>query len=335
MRRIMTVRILVILSLCTSLLGGCGTVPATSTPKEMTDVTIAMGFIPNVQFAPFYVAMEKGYFEEEGLNVSFNYGFDTDLIKLLAADEHQFVVGSGDQVILARAQGLPIVYVLNWFQQFPVSIVSLKETGISEPADLIGKVVGTPVMFGASYIGWKALAMSAGIPEEQVTLQAIGYTQVASLLEGRVDAAVCYTANEPVQLRVTGHEVHEILVSDYVNMVSNGLLTNEKTIRERPDTAQALVRATLRGIRDTVNNPEEAFELCLRHVPEAGGENAVMQKAVLMRSVEIWKADKYGVSHLDAWKLSVDFMMDAGLVDERPDVDSLFTNRFVDNARIE
>ena len=306
-----------------------GCAPAGGRPAATADVKIAMGFIPNVQFAPFYVAQEKGYFREEGLNVTFDYGWESDLVKLLAADELQFVVGSGDQVILARSQGLPIVYVLQWYRKFPVSVTSLAEKGITTPQDLVGKTVGTPVMHGASYVGWKALAYGAGLPEERINLQAIGYTQVASLLEGRVDAAVTYVANEPVQLRLAGHQINEFLVSDYFDLVSNGLMTNEKSVDERDETVGALVRALTRGISFAIANPDETFEICLKHAPEAGGDNRAAQEAVLKRSIELWRADQVGLSSRESWAASQQFMLEVGLIDRATDVDEMFTNRFV------
>lgn len=312
-------------------LAGCASEP-TPTLEGSTDVKVAMGFIPNVQFAPFYVSLENGYFHDEGLNVTFDYGMETDLIKLLAADELQFVVGSGDQVILARSQGLPIVYVLQWYRQFPVSVVSLAERGIRSPADLQGKVVGTPAMYGASYVGWKALVYGAGLQEERVTLQTIGYTQMASLLDGRVDAVICYVANEPVQLRLAGHQINEFLVSDYIDLVSNGLLTNEKSVKDRSGTVAALVRALVRGIEYAIADPDAAFEISLTYVPEAGGENEAAQRAVLQRSVELWRADQIGVSSRDSWAASQDFMLRMGLIGEAANVDALFTNRFVSNG---
>jgi len=314
-------------------LPGCAPALQPSRGAQITDVKIAMGFVPNVQFAPFYVAQEKGYFADEGLRITFDYGFDTDLIKLLATDEIQFVVGSGEQVILARSQGLPIVYVLQWYRKFPVSVVSLESKGIRSPQDLIGKRVGTPVMFGASYIGWKAVVEGAGLPEDKITLQTVGYTQVASLVEDRVDAAVCYTANEPVQLRAAGHAVNEIIASDYVDIVSNGLLTNEKSVSDRSETVQAVVRALRRGIGDTLKDPKEAFELTLKHVPAAGGENRAVQEAVLARSIELWRTDKVGLSSGESWTASQDFMFKAGLIDTPTDVGKMFTNGFVESEK--
>jgi NitT/TauT family transport system substrate-binding protein len=312
-------------------LGGCGPSQptATPTPPVPEKITLAMGFIPNVQFAPFYVAVEKGYFATESIEVEFDYGMETDLLKLVGAGELQFAVASGDQVILARAQGLPVVYVLNWYRRFPVCVVSLKEKGINRTKDLVGKMVGTPATEGASYIGWRALLHSEGIEEAQINLQVIGYTQVASLVEGRVDAAVCYALNEPVQMRQAGYSIDVIYVADYANLVSNGLITNEQTIAERPELVQGLVQAMLRGLKYTIEHPNEAFAICKKYVPEIAGDNEALQKAVLDESIKFWQGDRLGYSDRAAWEESQRFLHKIGLIDAEVDVDTLFTNRFV------
>ena len=310
---------------------GCGQPQPTATPAPPApeEITLAMGFIPNVQFAPFYVAEDEGYFAEENLAINFDYGMETDLLKLVGAGELWFAVASGDQVVLARAQGLPVVYVLNWYRKFPVCVVSLEEKGISGAKDLVGKRVGIPATEGASYIGWRALLHAEGIDEAQVNLQVIGYTQVASLTEGRVDAAVCYALNEPVQLGQAGYSIDVAYVADYANLVSNGLITNEQTIAERPELVQRLVRAVLHGLSYTIEHPDEAFAICKEHVPEIAGDNEALQKAVLVESIKFWQGDKLGHSDRAAWEESQRFMRQIGLIDAEVDVETLFTNQFV------
>lgn len=293
-------------------------------PSRPSEITLAMGYIPNVQFAPFYVALEKGYFAEEGLTIEFDYGMETDLLSLVGQGELQFAVASGDQVILARGQGLPVVYVMTYYKRFPIAVISL-ETPLEEPRDLIGHRVGAPGLYGANYIGWRALLYAAGIPEEEIPLDSIGYTQVASLTEGKVEAAVVYANNEPVQLRQEGYEPYILYVADYIDLVSNGLITNEETIAQHPDLVERLVRASLRGLRDTIEKPEEAFEICKRYVPEM----TEAQLAVLKETIPFWQSEPLGYSDPVAWDASQQFMLDVGLIDKETDVKEMFTNRFI------
>ena len=310
------------------ILSGCATPEPTAAPtSELRNVKLAMGFIPNVQFAPFYVAVERGYFAEEGLQIEFDYGFDTDLLKLVGTGERQFVVGSGDQVILARHQGLPVVYVMNWYRRFPVAVAALKP--LNGPQDLIGKTVGTPALQGASYIGWQALIHAAGINPADVKLVTIGYTQVESLVTEQVDAAVVYAMNEPVQLREEGYEPTVIPVVDYIDFVSNGLITNEQTIAQEPDLVHSIVRAILRSLRDTLDDPDAAFAIVRRYVPEIDDESAPLQRAVLEEALSFWRAEDLGRSAPAAWEASQALMHQIGLIETEVDVSTMFTNDFV------
>lgn len=321
----------VVLAIAMLFPAGCGPA-ATEEPAET--VTLAMGFVPNIQFAPFYVAVEKGYFAEEGITVQFDYGWETDLLKLVGSGDLQFAIASGDQVILARSQGLPVLYVLNWYRRFPVCVVSLAETGIEGPADLMGRQVGTPVTFGASYIGWRALLEATEVEGTGIELVSIGYTQAAALAEGQVDAAICYAMNEPVQMQVEGHELDIIYVVDYINLVSNGLITNDATAGERPELVRGMVRAALRGLAYTLDHPDEAFEISRQHVPELAGENEAVNRAILEESIRFWQAPlpELGRSDEEAWQASQQIMVQMELIGAEADVTAMFTNRFVDEV---
>lgn len=294
---------------------------------SITKVKIAMGYIPNIQFAPFYVALDKGYFREQGIDIEFNYGWETDIIQLLAKNELQFAIASGDQVIIARSQDLAVISFFNWYQRFPVSICSLASNNIRKPQDLIGKTVGTPAVFGASYIGWQAFLKQNNLSDKQIKLQVIGYTQVPSLTEKKVDAAICYSMNEPVQLQESGYKVNNIEIADYINLVSNSLLTNDKTIKDNPNLINSFALAFAKGLKTTIQNPELAFEISKKYIPEIKDDQT--QKAVLLASIRFWQADKLGFHLESRWQESVDTLKNFGLINKNIPLDQLFTNKFV------
>ena len=292
-------------------------------------VKLPLGYIPNVQFAPLYVAVEKGYFKEAGIEIEFDYSFETDAMALVGADELQFAVVSGEQILLARAQGLPVVYVAAWYQQYPVAVVSKAEQGIKAPADLKGKTIGLPGTFGANYIGLDALLFSAGLGDADVTLTPIGFTQVESLATDQVQAVSVYAANEPVQLRAQGYEINELLVADYVQLASNGLITNEKTIAENPDLVKRMVSVLVKALEYTIANPDEAYELSKPHVENLAQADEAMQKEVLARSIELWKAERIGFSDMAAWENMQNTLLKMGLLTKPLDLSKAFTNEFV------
>jgi len=277
---------------------------------ELKKIKIGMGYIPNVQFAPFYAALEKGYFTDENLELDFNYSLETDIITLLAKNELDIGIGSGEQIILAQNQNLPVINFFNWYQRFPVCLMSLKQKNISEPKDLAGKTIGTPAMQGA-----------------KVNIKNIGYTQTESLVNNTVDAAVCYVMNEPVNLKAQGYKLNVLKVSDYVNLVSNGLITSQTSLKQNPEMLNSFTKAFLKGLEFTLNNPDEAFLISKKYIPEI--KNDEIQKKILLESIGFWNITKPGLNSKDQWQKSLDFLTEINLVEKKIDVDNLFTNQFL------
>jgi NitT/TauT family transport system substrate-binding protein len=273
--------------------------------------------------------VERGYFREEGLAIEFDYSFETDAVTLVGANDLQFAVVSGEQVPLARAQGLPIVYVMAWWHGYPVGVAAPASSGIRTPADLAGRRVGIPCLCGASYVGYQALMSAAGVPADAATLDVIQYTQVEALLAGREDAVVIYANNEPVQLEAQGMPVNVIRVADYVDLASNGIITNETTIAGRPDLVRAMVRASLRGLQDTLDDPDAAFEICTKYVEGLDQADQEVQRTVLEETLRFWEADRLGWSAPEAWENMHAVLLSMGSLEAPIDIASAFTNEFI------
>ncbi|CAA9575172.1 MAG: Predicted riboflavin ABC transporter, substrate-binding component [uncultured Thermomicrobiales bacterium] len=312
--------------------GGVAATPSRS-GGALRKVTIGLGYIPDVQFAPFYVAKERGYFREEGLEVEFKQGFETDVLKLLGTGALNFGVAGGDEMMIARSQGVPLVYVGTWFQKYPITVVALEGANIRRAEDLKGRTIGIPGRYGATYIGLRALLDSAGLKESDVQLREVGFNQVQALTQGQVEAVVGYANNEPVQLRALGKAITTINVFDRVSLVSNGLITDEKTQRDDPELVRAVTRAILRGIRDTLANPDEAVTLSMPTIPGAA-EKREQLRAVLAATLPLLESAQTGTNGLGycdpaSWATSRDLLKRLGFLGGDFDLDKAYTNAFL------
>ncbi len=324
------ISILIAIILLPLVLGACTTVaPLKPTEQTLREISLPVGYIPNVQFAPLYVAIEKGYFKDAGVDVKIDYSFETDALALVGAGKLEFAMVSGEQVLLGRAQQLPVVNVLAWYQKYPVGIASLKSAGITRPEDLRGKRIGTPVLSGASYVGMEALLAAGGLKDTDVQIDTIGFNQVESLVTGREDAVVVYVANEPVQLKGQGYDIDVILVSDYLTLVSNGLITSEMMLREDPELVKGVSNALLKGIKDTIADPDEAYEICKKYVENLENADEATQKAVLAESIKLWQGDRLGYSEPDAWENMQNVLLQINLLQDKLDLKKAYTNEFV------
>lgn len=308
--------------------------PAAAEPRK---VTLAMSYIPNVQFAPYYVAAAKGYYREAGLEVSFDYNFENDVVQRAASwpeSQVAFATASGTSVLLARQQGVPVQSVMTLYQQFPVVFFSKASTGLKGVDDLKGKTIGIPGRFGESLYALLAIQYANKLADGDLNVQEIGFTQAQAVLEDKVDVAIGYAMNEPVILRQQGAEVDVLRVADVYNLAGNGIVVSEALLAQDPDLVRAFVQASLRGLADTLANPDEAFDLSLTFIPEANLGQPELQRQVLAESLPYWqsertKAEGLGFSDLSVWQASEQFMREAGLLAGPVEVEQAFTNSFI------
>jgi NitT/TauT family transport system substrate-binding protein len=322
-------------SLILMVVAACGS-PATTTTKTTVStetakpITLFVGYVHNVQFAPLYVAIEHGYFKKHGIDLTIETSFDeTDGLTRIGVNKLQFGLISGDQVLLARAKAAPVVYVFRWYQRFPVGVVTLDGSGITKPEDLAGRIVGVPGKFGASYVGLQALLNAAKLKESDLKeVSAIGFDTTPIVCGKKVDASVVYIANEPAQIEHTCGKVNIIKIADYANIMSNGLVTNEVTLKDNPDLVRGMTAALAEGLADTIADPKAAYEASRKYVENLAADDAV-QLSVLTASIDLWKTDKPGYSDPAAWQLTLDTLRSMGLITENVDLTKVFSNDYL------
>ena len=240
---------------------------AANAQDELIEETFLLTFIPNIQFAPIYSGIANGYFADAGFSIQVEHLNEPDVVDLVATGRNHFGVVSGEQVVLAAAQDRPIVYVYEWFQQYPVGIAISDAQEVSDISGLAGLKVGIPGRFGATYSALAALLQSADMAESDLQVEEIGFAAAEVMCIGGVDAAVVYVNNEPLQIRNRAanadcgdvSDVTVIPVSDVIDLVSNGIITNRDWAEENPILVQGMVTAWDRALQGVISNPAKAY----------------------------------------------------------------------------
>lgn len=321
--------LLVMLILLVSACGGTGNgSPSSSTNSpSLKNVSIGLGYVPDIQFAPFYVAQSKGYYKAAGLNVTFHHGVVPDLIGSMEAGKNDFVFAGGDELLEARDKGVKAVDTATIFQRYPVSLIVPSNSPIRTLADLKGHTIGVPGQYGSTYTGLLALLYKANLAQSDVKLQSIGFTQVAALLGHRVDAVVGYSNNEPLQLQQHGFPVRTFDVSDYQPLVSNGIITTEQTYQSQPQLVRSFVQATLKGLQDVIADPAGAVNTSRSYIP---GMNTAQAQSELNATIPIWRGNgKLGYNDSATWASMVKFLVAEKMISPVKDVTQAYTNQAI------
>ncbi|GAB4320004.1 MAG: ABC transporter substrate-binding protein [Phototrophicales bacterium] len=237
--------------------------------NDLEPLDFFLTFVPNIQFSPLYVTNEL-YMGDYGYQLEIQHGDENVGVDLIATGELPFGMIGGEQVLLARAGGRPVVFIYEWFQKYPVGVVVPDTVTF----DLENVKVGIPGRFGASYTGFTALLNALGLRERDVTLEPIGFNAPDVVCTGGVDVSVIYVNNEPLQIQQRADagncgdisSVSVVYVADYVDMVSNGIVTNEDLIESNPELVAAMVSAYDAGLQHVINNPAEAYLISLNYV---------------------------------------------------------------------
>ena len=299
--------------------------PATSAPIKLI---VGLGYIPSVQFAPFYLAQQAGYYAAAGLEVEFQNKVDPDLITLVGQGAIDVGIGDGTSVIPAVSQGIPIRYIATIYGQFPNIVFAKASSGIAGAADLKGRKVGTPGRYGSSWIMLQALLGSAGLTTDDIdVVEYPDYTQRAAVAQGVVDAATGFANNEPVQLELDGDPAVVLHIDGITPLPGPGLVAGTGTLDAKHDAIAAFVAATLRAMSEIKANPSAGLDAAISSVPELATARAA-QMAILAATIESWAGPTQAANGLGAidragWAASVTYLTSLDLVPKPVGVDDL------------
>jgi NitT/TauT family transport system substrate-binding protein len=323
----------VLAALATLALAACaqpGAVTPSATPSASVTAaagaTVGLTYIPNIQFAPFYVAEADGLLPA-GVSLR-HHGSSEGLFTALAAGEEQFVVAGGDEILQARADGVDVVAVSAYYSAYPARVIVPADSPIQTLADLKGHSIGLPGRYGENWFALVLALEQAGLTEAEVDIQEIGYTQQVALQTGKVDATVGFTNGDAVTFTQSGFAVREI--DPEVPLVSICLATTGTFAAADPATVEAVVAALAEAMATVIAEPETALDLSASYIPNFAADRATAA-AVLDATLPLF-AGPTGTYHaaLDeaAWAAMADAMAGAGLIPTADGADAAMTTQF-------
>ncbi len=291
-------------------------------------LTVGLGYIPSVQFAPFYLADQEGLYRDAGLTVTFQNKIDPDLVALVGAGGIDIGISDGTSVIPAVSQAIPIQYIATIYGKFPNVVFAKSSSGIKTAADLKGKKIGTPGRYGSGWIMLTALLASAGLTTDDVEIvEYPKYTQRIAVEQGAVDAATGFSNNEPVQLELGGNPATILRIDDITPLPGPGLIAGKAALETKHDAIAAFVAATLQAMEEIKANPKAGLDAAIKAVPELASDRDG-QAAVLAATIDSWSGPvqtEFGIGAIDSngWIDSIDYLTTLGLVPNPVTVEDL------------
>jgi NitT/TauT family transport system substrate-binding protein len=317
------------LALLAVLLVACQGPAATSTPPaELREVTLLLGYRPDVQFAPFYVAQREGHFADAGLEVTIEHKQAPDVQRLVASGQAEFGVADATDVMIARTSGFPIRYVSTLYQSFPVALIGAAGAVPDDPAELAGLAIGTPGPFGSSWHALTAILDAGGLTVDDITLREYPqFNQAEGFANGDVDLITGFRNNEPLRIASRGIEPALLTLDDLAPLPGPGVIVGDELLADDPELVRAFTAAVAAAQAEVIADPDVGFAAAEATVPTIA-EDPDLARAVLDATVELWEGDGFadGAVDRDLWAAGYETMLRLGFIDGSVELDEMLAD---------
>ena len=305
---------------------GCQAAPTPSEASaDLRPVTLLLGFRPDVQFAPFYVAQQEGFYADAGLEVTIEHKQAPDVQRLVADGQAEFGVADATDVMIARTSGVPIRYVSTLYQNFPVALIGQVDDVPTDPEGLAGTTIGTPGRFGSSWHALLALLDAGGLTEADVTIREYPqFNQVDGLSNGDVDLITGFVNNEPLRLEARGMEIGTLTVDQAAPLPGPGVIAGDGLLTDDPELVRAFIAATAAAQAAVIADSDLGFAAAEVSVPTIA-EDPEVARAVLGATVELWRGTGFtnGAIDEELWATGYETMQRLGFIDGSVPLDEM------------
>jgi NitT/TauT family transport system substrate-binding protein len=306
--------------------------PAASSAET---VGLTLDWVINGRHAPYYVALEKGYWKKAGLDVEISRGFgSSDTVKKIAAGSSTFGFADPGSLVVARARGAKVKLVSIFYGKAPFAVFSKAKTGIRSPKDLAGKNLGAPIGDSIRTV-FPAFAKQVGINAGAVNwITMPPAAKAPALLAGKVDGITNFIFDKVKwdrEAKKVG-PIQMLLFADYgFSIYSNGIAVTDGTASSKPKAIRAFLAGAIKGYEDAINQPKEAVKMFLKHKPLLDPNIAHGEMPLIKRLVLTEDAKKHCIGWIDPGKIAETgrVMLAAHNVKETVDIKTTYTNGFL------
>ncbi len=300
------------------------------TPAALEKVTLVLDWTPNTNHTGLYVAQEKGYFAENGLEVEIIQPSETGVIQLVAAGSAQFGIDFQESTTFARDKGIPVVSIGAILQHNTSAFAAPVDRGISTAKDFEGKTYG----------GWgmdmetatiKYMMEQQGADISKVNIVSMGDTDAITAFDmNSIDFAWIYEGWEGINAQMKGVELAyvpfaEDPVFDYYTPI---IVTSEDMIGSRNETVKKFMDAVVKGYTFAAENPDESADILLKYAPELDAD-LVHESQKFLSPKYIDDAPGFGVQKQEVWDRYTEWLYGQGFLETQVDSAKAFTNEFV------
>lgn len=317
--------VLILTTLALVMLTGC------ADDERLEKVTVMLDWTPNTNHTGLYVAVQNGYYEEQGLNVKITQASEGSTPQLIASDRAEFGISYQEEVTYARSQDIPVISI--------AAIIQHNTSGYASPVDR--NITSTKDFEGRNYGGWGSPIESAvmesvmkreGTDFSKVNFVNVGATDFFTATEsGKIDFQWIFYGWDGIEAELRGYPINFIELrelSPELDYYTPVIITNEKLVSENPELVQRFMTATAKGYNYAIDNPEEAAEILLKSVSGLDKE--------LVRESQLWLSDKYqadaavwGIQKNEIWENYMNWMYEYGLIENVFSINEAFTNQFI------
>jgi NitT/TauT family transport system substrate-binding protein len=299
------------------------------TPEKVMYLFPAPPVLP--AFGPIQLAKGKGYFSEVGLDVSFAVGRGgVDVAKMVGAGNAPLGGIVADGPIMVRGNGVPVKIVAVFGGRGFMQLVVREDAGISKPADLKGKTITVMSYQDTTFYALLGLLASVGLTQNDVNIQSVGPTGVWEFVATGKSAGMAGVPDWIPPVQAAGVKVKVIPSDEFFPHMAQGIAASDQLIKDKPEMVRKFVRAALRGMKDIMDDPDQAADDFVRFVPEWKGKDGAVKSALNYYAKLVYPGQaQLGEINPDRLRSLQDFYLSKGFIQKATPVEELYSNAFI------